>query len=83
MELKTVTLQSKLADLKSANSGLINSYTNWSNARINRNSILYNPLNGLVQTALDVKKYVKSVFGATSPQFKQISGLEFTNVKDR
>lgn len=37
---------------------------------------------GLVQTALDVKKYIKSVFGATSPQFKQVSGPEFTNGKD-
>ena len=76
-ELKTVTLQTKLANLKSSNSALINGYTNWSNARISRNSTLYNPLTGLVQTALDVKKYVKSVFGATSPQFKQVSGLEF------
>jgi hypothetical protein len=76
-ELKTITLQTKLANLKTTNTGLINGYTNWSNTRIQRNSTLYNPLSGLVQTALDVKKYVKSVFGATSPQFKQISGLEF------
>ncbi len=82
-ELKTVTLQAKLNNLKATNTGLINGYTNWSNSRISRNSVLYNPLTGLVQTALDVKKYVKSVFGATSPQFKQVSGLEFTNVKDR
>ncbi len=34
--------------------------------------------NSLVETAFDVKKYVKSVFGATSPQYKQISSLEFT-----
>jgi hypothetical protein len=82
-ELKTATLQTKLDILKTSNSDLINGFTNWSNARINRNTTLYNPLTGLVQTALEVKKYVKSVFGATSPQFKQVSGLEFTNVKDR
>ncbi|MEQ1554664.1 MAG: hypothetical protein ABL929_10820 [Ferruginibacter sp.] len=82
-ELKTTTLQTKLDDLKTTNSKLIDGYTNWSNARINRNTTLYNPLTGLVQTALEVKKYVKSVFGATSPQFKQVSGLEFSNVKDR
>ena len=29
-----------------------------------------------------VKKYVKSVFGATSPEFKQVSGLEFTRLKN-
>ena len=82
-ELQVATLQTKLDSLKTANTDLINGFTNWSNARINRNTTLYNPLTGLVQTALEVKKYVKSVFGATSPQFKQVSGLEFTNVKDR
>ena len=35
---------------------------------------------GLVDTAGDVKKYVKSVFGGTSPQYKQVSGLKFTKV---
>ena len=82
-ELKVATLQTKLDSLKSTNTDLVNGFTNWSNARINRNTTLYNPLTGLVQTALEVKKYVKSVFGATSPQFKQVSGIEFTNVKDR
>ena len=82
-ELQTATLQTKLDTLKTSNTDLINGYTNWSNARINRNTTLYNPLTGLVQTALEVKKYVKSVFGATSPLFKQLSGLEFSNVKDR
>ncbi|SFD02248.1 hypothetical protein SAMN05421780_12312, partial [Flexibacter flexilis DSM 6793] len=28
----------------------------------------------------DVKNYVKSVFGATSPQYKQISGLRFNPI---
>ena len=82
-ELQTATLQTKLDSLKTSNTSLVNAYTDWSNARINRNTVLYNPLTGLVQTALEVKKYVKSVFGASSPQFKQVSGLEFTNVKDR
>ena len=58
-------------------------FTNWSNAITNRNITLYNPLTGLAQTGLEVKEYVKSVFGATSLKFKQPNGLEFTNVKDR
>ncbi|MCW3118682.1 MAG: hypothetical protein JWM28_2764 [Chitinophagaceae bacterium] len=32
---------------------------------------------------LEVKKYVKPIFGTTSPQFKHVGGLEITNVKDR
>lgn len=79
--LQTVTLQARLSGLKNANSLSINAFTNWSNARLQRNSIVYNPLTGLIQTALDIKKYVKSVFDSGSPEFKQISSLEFTNLK--
>jgi len=28
--------------------------------------------------AQDTKQYVKSLFGASSPQYKQVSGLKFT-----
>lgn len=52
-----------------------------SNARITRNAELYADDTGLVDRAGLVKKYVKSLYGADSPQFKQISGLEFRTVK--
>jgi hypothetical protein len=81
VELKVTTLQAKLDTLKTTNSEQINSNTEWSNVRIERNTILYNPETGLVQTALDVKMYVKSVFGTKSPQYKQVSKLKFTNFK--
>lgn len=80
-ELTVTTIQTKLDQLKVTNTAVIDGYTNWSNSRINRNAALYNPLTGLVNTALDIKKYVKSIFGATSPQFKQVSKLEFKNIK--
>ena len=76
-DLKLASLQTKLNHLKTTNTNLINAYTLYSNAMIERNQSLYNPLTGLVQTAKEVKQYVKSVFGATSPQYKQVSGLEF------
>ena len=71
------TLQTKLTELQAKNTNLINAYTGYSNAMIDRNQTLYNPLTGLVQTSKEVKQYVKSVFGANSPQYKQVSGLEF------
>jgi len=80
-KLKTDTIKARLDTMKSTNTELVNSYTNWSNTRIQRNATLYSPLTGLVQTALEVKKYVKSVFGATSPQYKQVSGLVFNVIK--
>ena len=77
-DLTTATLTTLLADMKAANKVVINTYTPLSNARIDRDDILYKAETGLVDIAAGVKKYVKSVFGATSPQFKQVSGLLFS-----
>jgi hypothetical protein len=79
--LKLVTLQALLTQLKTDNTNVINSYTTVSNARISRDVILYQVNTGLVPTALEVKKYVKSVFGATSDQFKQVNNLAFKIIK--
>ncbi len=80
-ELQVSTLTTTLGSLKTTNTAVINTYTNYSNGRITRNTILYGATSGLVDIAGDVKKYVKSVYGATSPQFKQVSKLEFKKVK--
>ncbi|WP_241154786.1 hypothetical protein [Amniculibacterium aquaticum] len=76
-DLQVDSLKDKLLELQTKNTNLINAYTLYSNAMIERNQTLYNPLSGIVQTAKEVKQYVKSIFGATSPQYKQVSGLEF------
>lgn len=80
-DLQVSSLQTLLGNLKATNTAVVNAYTNYSNAQITRNSILYTPTSGLVDIAGDVKKYVKSVFGASSPQYKQVSKLEFKKVK--
>jgi len=71
---------SKLAELKNVNGEVIDRFTDLDNSRIRRDRTLYSPLTGLVNTALDVKKYVKSVFKATSPEYKQVHGLNFKNI---
>lgn len=76
-ELQVSTLTATLGNLKARNSAAINAVTDYSNARITRDIILYAPSTGLVDIALGVKQYVKSVFGAGSPQFIQVSKLEF------
>lgn len=81
-DLTVAAIQAKLGALKTANTAVVDTYTNWSNSRIARRTTLYNPMTGLVYTALDVKKYVKSIYGATSPQYKQVSKLEFKTRKD-
>jgi hypothetical protein len=80
-ELKVVTLQTYLAELRTANTNVLNANTAWSNSRISRDNTLYADTTGLVDIALDVKAYVKSVFNSTSPQYGQISGIEFKRAK--
>ena len=80
-ELKVEHLNTILDDLKAKNAAVVDSTIPVSNARISRNDILYKNDVGLCDIAMDVKTYIKSVFGATSPQYKQISKLEFKKVK--
>lgn len=80
-DLKIVNLAALTVDMAAKNTAVINATTDLSNARIERNKILYKPKEGLYDVAQDVKKYVKSVFGATSPEFKQVSKIQFTDRK--
>jgi hypothetical protein len=80
-DLKITTLQAKAQDLKDKNEQVAVAYTAVSNARIERNKTLYKDDSGLVDTAGEVKKYVKSVYGATSPEFGQIKGIKFKKEK--
>lgn len=77
-DLQTTSLATYSTSLKTANTGVITTNTPLSNSRITRDAVLYANDGNLVDTALLVKKYVKSVFGADSPQDAQISGLQFT-----
>lgn len=79
--LKITTLTTLSTDLKTANTAVTNAYSPLSTARIKRDAGLYDPDTGLVALAGLVKKYVKAVFGADSPEFQQISGLKFTGGK--
>ncbi|WP_209389805.1 hypothetical protein [Chryseobacterium sp. RR2-3-20] len=81
-ELTTASLTTFHGNLQTASTNVINAEVVYSNARISRNIVLYAENTGLVEIALEVKKYVKAVFGATSPQYKQISGIKFTSRKD-
>ena len=80
-ELQVAGLTAVFTNMKTTNTNAINTYTPLSNARIDRNKILYDAESGLVKVSGDVKSYVKSVFGGTSPQYKQISKLKFTTPK--
>ncbi|MBI3521383.1 MAG: hypothetical protein HY062_18740 [Bacteroidetes bacterium] len=76
--LKLPALNALMTSLTTTNTAVINATTAYSNARIARNKTLYLAGTGLCDTVKDVKAYVKSVFGATSPEYKQISKIKFT-----
>ncbi|MCX8526175.1 hypothetical protein OF897_19865 [Chryseobacterium formosus] len=48
---------------------------------IERDRILYAEDTGVYAISLKIKKYVKSLYGATSPEYKTVSTIEFTNRK--
>jgi hypothetical protein len=81
-ELTIASLTNYLQELQTANTNVITQEVAYSNARISRNNVLYTKDTGLVDTAQDIKNYVKSIFGATSAQYKQMSGIKFTNRTD-
>jgi hypothetical protein len=77
-ELKVASLNTLLTDLRAKNTAVISATTALSNARIARDKALYVETTGILDVAQDVKQYVKSLFGASSPQYKQVSGLKYT-----
>lgn len=78
-DLQVATLQALSLQLKSKNTDVMNTSISLYNHRMVRNKILYDKNTGLIDIAFDSKIYIKSVFGATSPQFKQVSKLYFKN----
>ena len=77
-ELQITTLETLLQDMKNANDLVTKTYVNLSNSRIKRNQTLYQENTGLYNIVTEIKKYIKSVFGANSPQHKQITRMKFS-----
>ncbi len=81
VDLQLATLTALYNDLLQKNREVTANNAQLSTLRLNRDKILYDAETGLVALASDVKNYVKSVFGANSPQYKQISGITLRKIK--
>ena len=79
--MKIVALIAQLTVLKTANTNVTIAYTAISNARIARDKTLYKEKTGMYDVTLDVKNYVKSLYGISSPEFKQLSKIKFSKPK--
>lgn len=80
-DLKIATLDSYVADLLDKNNKVAVAVAAISNARIDRDRILYAESTGLYAIAQAVKLYVRSIFGTSSAQYAQVKSLSFTNRK--
>ena len=75
--LQITTLQATQNDLTTKNNEVATAYANISNSRIARNTTLYSTEGSIFDVASEVKKYIKSIYGASSPEFAQVKGIEF------
>ena len=82
-DLKITALNAKKDLMILKNKELATAFTNISNARITRDKILYKTTTGLVDIAINVKKYIKSIFGASSAEYAQVSIIEFKKPKKK
>lgn len=76
-DLKIDTLNELIENLNSVNNEVISAHIIIRNARIARTNALYKKPNGLVDIALSVKEYIKSVYGARSAEYKQVFKINF------
>jgi hypothetical protein len=74
-ELTTQSLEAFYNDLQAKNRAIMDAETNLNNARIARDKLLYTQQSNIVTLAQGVKSYIKSAFGATSPEYKSVSAI--------
>lgn len=79
VELKLVTLRNYGNDLANYTNVLNQKSIALRNERILRDKMLYNEENGVIILTKLIKKYIKSVFGASSEEYKTISKIAFND----
>lgn len=77
-ELNVVGLSQYRGELEEANARVMSTFTALMIARASRNVVFFDKKTGLCQIAQDIKRYVRSVFGTESPQYKNASSLRFS-----
>lgn len=80
-DLKLANLEAYKDALKSATKSADQTEAELKNKFTERDRLLYAERTGLYTIAQNVKKYVKSVYGATSPEYSGVSAIEFTDYK--
>ena len=80
-ELKLTNLTVFQTSLVNSTQAVDQTEAELNNKLIERDQLLYADGTGLYTVAQNIKKYVKSLYGATSPEYTNVSGIEFTTRK--
>ena len=80
-DLKLTTLNTYKDSLVSSTQSVDQTEAELNAKLIERDQLLYADGTGLYSIAQNVKKYVKSIYGATSPEYANVSSIEFTSRK--
>lgn len=80
-ELKLTNLTVFQTSLVNSTQAVDQTEAELNNKLIERDQLLYADGTGLYTVAQNIKKYVKSLYGATSPEYANVSSIEFTNRK--
>lgn len=80
-DLKLVNLNTYKDSLVSSTQSVDQTEAGLNTKLIERDNILYSYGTGLYSIAQNVKKYFKSLYGATSPEYANVSAIKFTAQK--
>lgn len=82
-ELQPAELLDFETQLNNENNKVGEAITSWKRIRRERAKTFYAANAGMVDIALNVKDYVASLFGTTSPEFKEVRKISFRNLKNK
>ncbi len=71
-------LRQTLAELKQAHDRVNTAHVTLTNARLERDKVMYQGPFSVVRTALAVKRYVQGVFGTVSSEYRNVAPIRFT-----
>ena len=80
-DLQVNSVINTIEGLRANNRAVGDTYAGYIAGLNDRNKTLYASESGLIDTALSVKKYVLSIFAATSPEYKKVNSIKFRNFK--
>ncbi|MBT0609181.1 hypothetical protein [Aequorivita echinoideorum] len=80
-ELKVEALDQMQQDMNAANEAVNTAYAQYEEVLTRRDEVLYEPTGGVVAVAALVKKQVKAIYGADSPQFRATNAINFKTFK--